>query len=76
MNLVLFLLNLDIMYEINVYVNIFLVFVICMWLFIKRGNLKFFLGCFSGWLIVGCFNEEFFVIECWMLDIGRNNLIL
>lgn len=45
-NLVLFILNLDIMYEINVYVNIFLVFVICMWLFIKRGNLKFFYRMF------------------------------
>lgn len=70
------ILNPDIMHEINVYVNISLVFAICMRLLIKRGNLKFFLGRFSGWSTAGRFKEESFVIERWMLDIGRNNLIL
>lgn len=54
------------MHEINVYVNISLVFAICMRLLIKRGNLKFFLRRFSGWSTAGRFNEESFVIERWM----------
>lgn len=59
--------------NLNVYVNIYLFFAICMHLLIKRGNSS--IGRFSGWSTAGRFNEESFVIERWMLDIGRNNLI-